>query len=460
MKYKRRYSYRRPRTRGVFLSQLFLGGLLAFVLLFVFQRLLDVSFVPFDEGVIRVSEEEAYPTLVQGEYGLAEEEEEAQKQRALAGEALDVDEDEPAGVHRRLVEEGDSAGRILQEWLSPPEVQALIRACSRVFSLSRLSPGNAYTLVLSGGRLERFEYEINDFDRLVAERSADGFSARLERLPCEVRLEKKRLVVTSSLFQTVAAAGEKASLAVLLSDIFGWEVNFIKELRENDTFDILLEKRYLNGEFKGYGKVLAVYFVNQGKRYEAFRHDDAVGTHFFAANGDSLKRAFLKAPLSFSRISSGYTMRRLHPISKVVRPHPGIDYAAPTGTPVRAIGAGTVMYAGWGGAAGRYIKVAHSRGYESTYMHLSGFAKGLKKGMTVRQGQIIGYVGMSGSATGPHLDFRMKKNGQFLNPMKVVSPRADGVPAGRLGEFKRRVALYRSYLSGERPLEGYTPSNS
>lgn len=359
-------------------------------------------------------------------------------------------------VFRNVVEEGDNASKILQEWLTLGEIHDVAVSCNEVYSLAKIHVGNEYVITSGPDGFKSFEYEIDDFERLVVERCDTGFTARLEKLPCDVRLERKRFVIRSNLFQTVSDAGEKPVVAILLSDIFGWEVNFIKELRENDTFDILIEKRYLNGEFKGYGQLLAAYFVNQGKSYEAFRFADGHGApHYFTGNGESLKRAFLKAPLSYSRISSGYTMRRLHPIAKVVRPHPGIDYAAPTGTPVKAIGSGTVLFAGWGGAAGRYVKVKHSNGYESTYMHLSGFARGLKKGKSVRQGEVIGYVGMTGSATGPHLDFRMKLNGKFLNPMTVTSPRSDPVHKSKKAEFKEMVAVYKAFLSGEKPLEEY-----
>lgn len=382
-------------------------------------------------------------------------------------EVVESTEQAPAGtegdtayVFRNAVENGDNASKILQEWLSIGEIHEVVVSCDKVYSLAKIHPGNEYVITSGPDGFKSFEYQISDFKRLIVERNDTGFAARLEEFPCETRLERKQFVIQSNLFQTVSEAGEKPAIAILLADIFGWEVNFIKELRENDTFEILIEKRYLNGEFKEYGQLLAAYFVNRGKSYEAFRFADGHGApHYFTSKGESLKRAFLKAPLSYSRISSGYSMRRLHPITKVVRPHPGIDYAAPTGTPVKAIGSGTVLFVGWGGAAGRYIKVKHSNGYESTYMHLSGFARGLKKGKSVRQGEIIGYVGMTGSATGPHLDFRMKCNGQFLNPMSVTSPRSDPVHKSKKAEFSEKVALYKAFLSGEKPLEEYQVAN-
>ncbi len=376
---------------------------------------------------------------------------------AQTGEAKESEvEPDASYVFRNVVEEGDNASKILQEWLTLGEIHEVAVSCNDVYSLAKINVGHEYVITSGTGGFERFEYEIDDFERLVVERCEAGFAARIEKLPCDIRLECKQFVIQSNLFQTVADAGEKPVLAILLADIFGWEVNFIKELRENDTFDILIEKRYLNGEFKGYGQLLAAYFVNQGKSYEAFRFADGHGApHYFTSGGESLKRAFLKAPLSFSRISSGYTMKRLHPIHKVVRPHPGIDYAAPTGTPVKAIGSGTVLFAGWGGGAGRYIRIKHSNGYESTYMHLSGFARGLKKGKSVRQGEVIGYVGSTGWSTGPHLDFRMKRNGKFINPMTVTSPRSDPVHASKKAEFDEKVALYKAFLSGDKPLHEY-----
>lgn len=358
-------------------------------------------------------------------------------------------------IFKGEINPGDTASTILYDWIPHDDVQSMIESCKSVYPLSRLRAGNPYTITADAEGLHRFEYEIDPDQKLVITRNTEGYEACLEAIAYDFRLELVKIRIDSNLFQAVADAGEGPNLAISLADIFGWEVDFIKNLREGDTFEVLVEKRYQEGEFKRYGPILAARFVNQGKEYEAFYYKDAEGGQFFTQSGDSLKRAFLKAPLSFTRISSGYNLRRLHPIFKEVRPHPAIDYAAPTGTPVKAIGTGTVTYAGWGKGAGRHIVLRHSNGYESIYMHLSGFAKGVKQGARVQQGRVIGYVGSTGYATGPHLDFRIKYKGNYINPAKVTSPRSDPVSKRNMADFKAKVALYLSWMNGEKPLTDY-----
>jgi murein DD-endopeptidase MepM/ murein hydrolase activator NlpD len=210
----------------------------------------------------------------------------------------------------------------------------------------------------------------------------------------------------------VSDVGEKPALAMVMADIFAREINFIRDLHPGDSFTLIMEKHFRDGEFKGYGRISGAHFINQGTTYEAYLFNDADGfPYYYTQKGESVKRAFLKAPLSFTRISSTFSPRRLHPILKVWRAHPGVDYAAPTGTPVKAIGNGTVTFKGWSKGVGNYIALKHNNGYESMYLHLSAFARGLNKGKKVQQGEVIGFVGSTGYFTGSHLDFRMKKDG-------------------------------------------------
>ncbi len=374
-----------------------------------------------------------------------------------AGSAGPVIAAEPEDPHifKGEVNPGDTASTLLYDWIPQNDVQSMLDACKNIYSLSRIKAGNPYTIVADAEGLNRFEYEIDADQKLVISRSHDTYEACLEAIAYDIRLALINIQIDSNLFQAVADAGEGPNLAVSLADIFGWEVDFIKSIREGDTFQVLVEKRYQEGEFKRYGPILAARFNNQGKEYEAFYYEDTDGAQFFTKSGDSMKRAFLKAPLSFTRISSGYNLRRLHPIFKEVRPHPAIDYAAPTGTPVKAIGRGTITYAGWGKGAGKHIVLRHSNGYESIYMHLSGFAKSINKGAKVQQGQVIGYVGSTGYATGPHLDFRIKLNGNYINPATVTSPRSDPVSKRNLADFNTKVERYLAWMNGEIPLSDY-----
>ena len=346
---------------------------------------------------------------------------------------------------RDVVKPGDTAGKLLQQWLNPAELHEAADVCESVFSLRRLRAGRPYTITLVNEVFSRFEYEIDTDQKLILDRPEGSFSANLEDIAYDKIVERIEGTITSNLFSAVADVGETAALALRLADIFAWEINFIRDLRPGDSFVMLVEKRFRNGAFSAYGPIFAATFTNQGTQYEAFRFRDALGVpHYYTGNGQSLKRSFLKAPLAFNRISSTFTHARLHPVLKVWRAHPGIDYAAPTGTPVKAVGSGVVTFCGWGTGAGNYIALRHMSGYETMYLHLSGFAKNLRKGSKVSQGDVIGYVGSTGYSTGPHLDFRMKKDGVYVNPLTTISPRTEPVSREDASEFATLVALLRA----------------
>ena len=356
-----------------------------------------------------------------------------------------------------VIAKGDSASELLSPYMSASSVQQLLNVTRKLHPLNNLRTGQPYTLVCSpdGRDMERFEYEINDRKKLIVTKTDEGLVAHVEPIVYDFSLVRVSGTNRSSLFETLASTGESPILAVRIADIFGSEINFIKDLREGDSFSLLIEKRFRENEFKGYGKVLGATFTNQGKTYEAYNFATEDGEAFFNAKGESLKKTLLKAPLAFTRISSGYSMNRKHPIFKTHKPHQGVDYAAPTGTPVKAVGDGTIEKAGWGNGFGNMVILKHSGGLESMYSHLSGFASGAKRGARVRQGQVIGYVGATGYATGPHLDFRLKQNGKYVNPAKVVAPRGGSIPRNRMNDFKNRKALIGEYLSGKRSLSDY-----
>lgn len=386
-----------------------------------------------------------------------------QQQPPAEPAATRPEDEENPDLLQGVVAQGDTAGGILQEWLSLNEVHALSEACKGVFPLTKLRAGQPYSVLMEKGVFSRFEYEIDGNHKLLVTRDPDGDASKsacwitnLQEIEYDIRLIKVEGAIDSSLFNTMSGLGESATLAVRLAEVFAWEINFIRDIQPGDSFRVLVEKRYRDGEFKGYGKMLIAEFTNKGKVFEAFLFQDSFGNQtYFNAAGESLKRAFLKAPLSFTRISSRFDLRRLHPIFKTVRPHPAVDYAAPSGTPVKAIGSGTVDFRGYNKGAGNYITLKHNGGYESMYLHLSGFAKNLKKGGRVRQGETIGYVGSTGYSTGPHLDFRMKKNGQFVNPEKILSPRDESVPKNKLAAFKAERDIWRRYMEGEIALSEY-----
>lgn len=356
-----------------------------------------------------------------------------------------------------VVEKGDTIAKVLGN-ASEGGVQHYVSAARRVFPLRAFREGQPWVVVcdLATGRVKRFEYEIDGSRRLVVE-GLEEPDARLERIEYVTLLDTAEGVIDDNLFQAVADIGESPQLALRLAEMFGSEINFIRDLQEGDSFAVLLEKRYRDGEYKGYGRVLAARFTNKGKTYEAFLFRDGRNRpQHYNSKGENLHKTLLQAPLAFTRLTSRFTHSRRHPILGTRRPHLGVDYAAPTGTPVKAVGEGTVIRRGWAGGYGNQIIIRHTAGLESMYAHLSGYARGLKQGQRVRQGQVIGFVGSTGLSTGPHLDFRLRQNGKFINPVKAVNPRGKPVSSRSMRDFARTVALERDYLDGRRPLGDYT----
>ncbi len=360
-------------------------------------------------------------------------------------------------VRKGTVEKGDTVGELLGS-VGTGETRHYLRAAQQVFSLRKFRAGQAYAVVTDAatGRVKRFEYEIDDRRRLVVE-GLDDPVARLETIPYETRLSFVEGVIASDLFSAVADMGEGPQLALRIANLFAAEINFIRDLQEGDSFRVLVEKLYREGEYKGYGKVLAASFTNKGKTFEAFlfRTGNEREGHFYNAAGESLRKTLLQAPLPITRVTSRFTNSRKHPILGYSRPHLGVDYGAPSGTPVMAVGSGKVIKAGRAGGFGNQIIVRHHQSLESMYNHLSGYARGIRSGVSVRQGQVIGYVGSTGLSTGPHLDFRIKQNGKFIDPTKAVNPRAPGVPRKRAKEFAAVVAEYRAYMNGTRDVGSY-----
>ncbi|MEW5773832.1 MAG: peptidoglycan DD-metalloendopeptidase family protein [Thermodesulfobacteriota bacterium] len=351
-------------------------------------------------------------------------------------------------VEEDTVSPGDTASSLLGEFLAPMDLHNLLEQVRPVYPLSRLKAGQPYLLKTLEGALLRFEYEIDDNERLIVERSGDGYAARREAIQYELRPAAVAGRIASSLWESVTSIGENPALAVRLSEIFAWDIDFIRDIQPGDTFKVIVDKRYREGQFVGYGEIKAAEFVNQGDSFEAFLFRSQDGdANFFDSSGRNLRKAFLKAPLKFTRISSGFTSRRLHPVLGIYRAHPAIDYAAPSGTPVYVIGDGTVSDKGWDKGGGNFVKVRHANGYETTYMHLKGFARGLRKGQRLHQGQIIGYVGSTGLATGPHLDFRMKVAGRYVNPKTIKSIPAEPIPSKLMAAFKAHIAPLKDQLA-------------
>lgn len=351
-----------------------------------------------------------------------------------------------------MLQPGDTLSNLIENRISPNELYKLIKACKKVYPLRHIKAGNKLRLFLKDESFFRLEYQINPKEKLCVVKEKEGFSASREFCSYESRTCILEGRITSSLFVAVEEIGERPQLATRLADIFAWDVDFRRALRKGDTFKVVIEKLSRKGKFIEYGKILAAQFTNRGHTHRAFLYEDEYGsTAYYDGQGKSVQKRFLKSPLRFTRISSGYSESRLHPILNILRPHHGIDYAAPRGTPVMSVADGFVEVTGRSRAAGKYVKIRHGSIYETVYNHLSRFAKGISKGRRVKQGQCIGYVGSTGYATGPHLDFRMKKNGRNINPLNVKSPPVKSISSGDMERFTSHIRPLLAVLREENP---------
>ena len=345
------------------------------------------------------------------------------------------------------VKNGDTPTTLLEGHLGLSEIYSLCDESKDFYPLDNLKAGQPWTMIYSNKALIGLEYEIDDNERLVVSLTDSGYEFRREAIPYDTEIKTVSGVIETSLFGAVTQAGESEELALRLGNVFAYDVDFTRDLREGDSFTMIIEKKFREGNFVGYGQLSAASFTNQGQTYHAYRFTDKKGnTAYYDEKGRPLRKAFLKSPLPFTRISSGYSMSRLHPILKYRRPHQGIDYAAPTGTPISTVADGIIAQVGSNNSQGRFVRVIHSNGYETIYNHMSKFAKVSKKGAKVKQGAIIGYVGSTGYATGPHLDYRMRQNGKLINPLKLKTMPADPINAKEMAAFKAVVAEYKSQL--------------
>lgn len=313
----------------------------------------------------------------------------------------------------------------------------IVSSAREEYNLSRVKAGQPYWIHLTADGLFRdFRYPVDDQRYLTVfqDPEQDRLVPVMKDFPYETRVETVSGVIESSLFAAVRDLGEMDQLALDLADIFASDIDFYSDIQSGDSFKVLIEKKYLNGKNTKYGAIQAAAFRNRQKVFSGFRfHDENGKPAYYAPDGKSLKRSFLKSPLKFGRISSKFSLGRMHPILRIVRPHLGVDYAAPVGTPVQAVGAGIVINAGMSGGSGRMVKLRHAGGFETAYLHLSRIA--VKSGSRVNQGDVIGYVGSSGLSTGPHLDFRVVRHGTPINPLKVIFPPGNPVPQNEFAGF-------------------------
>jgi murein DD-endopeptidase MepM/ murein hydrolase activator NlpD len=307
--------------------------------------------------------------------------------------------------------------------------------------LDSLHPGESLRLMHRDGSLFELERRLNEEQTLKVVRDASGLKANVLQNPLESRPRTVHAVITTSLFEAVEAAGGHDQTAVALADIFGWDIDFVLDIQSGDSFVVSYQELYQDGVYVKDGPILAASFTNQGRTYRAVRYADPNNSaHYYTPDGRSMHKAFLRAPVEFTRISSRFNSARLHPILNLIRAHKGVDYAAPIGTPVRAAGDGRVRYAGPKGGYGNVVELEHTRSIVTVYGHLSRFAKGIHVGEYVSQGTVIAYVGMTGLATGPHLHYEYRVNGMFKNPQTVSLPDSEPIDARWRADFDARTA--------------------
>ena len=336
------------------------------------------------------------------------------------------------------IEEDDTLDAVLLSGgLTRPESAALTNEFAKNLDVRRLRPGNLVRFHYAGnGKADAIELKIVGWGEVDALRNGEHFDvtkheAQITEIDTTVSAK-----IDSSLYEALRNAGETPQLVQQLVDVFQWDIDFFA-LKKGDSFSVVVKKRFAGSDAIGYGPITAARFLHDGDTYEAFR-GDAGG--YYAANGTPLRKQFLRAPLAFTRITSSFSNRRFHPILHIFRPHHGVDYGAPAGTPVMTTADGVVVDATYNRGEGNFVRIRHSSRIETSYLHLSRFAKGIKRGAKVTQGQVIGYVGMTGLATAPHLDYRVSDGGVWLDPLKLRSITPDPLRGDALHQFRANVA--------------------
>jgi murein DD-endopeptidase MepM/ murein hydrolase activator NlpD len=338
-----------------------------------------------------------------------------------------------------VIVEGDTLSAVFKKYgLSIDELFAISQAAASVHKLKELHPGRPYNIVVDDkNSINSFTYGIDDNNILKIERVDGVFRAGKSSVPYESRILTIGGQIEDNLISAIGTQTEDHLLALQVSDILAWDIDFTCDLRTGDTFKIVVEGLYLDGKFKKYGKILSTEFINNKQKYQAylFEYDGSAG--YYNASGKSLRRAFLKAPLSFRRISSSFTRKRFHPILRIYRPHRGVDYAAAAGSPVSATADGTVVSAGYQADYGKLVVITHRNGYKTYYGHLSRIKNDLHPGSQVKQSDVVGYVGATGLASGPHLHYEIRQGGSHVNPLRFKVDAGKAIPFTQMSEFKK-----------------------
>ena len=350
--------------------------------------------------------------------------------------------------------QGETLGKILARYgVSATTVDKLDKAAKDIFPLRQIRAGRPFTAFIAAdstgnGALDYFVYEKDVIEYVVFGFKGDSISITKGEKDVTIKRQRRSAVIESSLWGAIMRDSLPYSLAAELEDIYQWTVDFFG-IQKGDHFTVIYDEKLIDTTHVGIGRIWGAKFNHAGKDVYAipFRQNDKI--QYWEFNGASLRKQLLKAPLKFSRISSRFSRARLHPVHRVYRPHLGVDYAAPTGTPVHAVADGVVTFKGWGGGGGNTLKIKHAGNLVTGYLHLSKFAKGISQGTRVSQGQVIGYVGSTGTSTGPHLDYRIWKNGTNIDPLKVPQEPAEPIKQENMADFEHIRDRIIAELNGE-----------
>jgi murein DD-endopeptidase MepM/ murein hydrolase activator NlpD len=362
--------------------------------------------------------------------------------------APETHDDSPQNVEV-TVQRNDTLDRIFRSVGIDSATLAELRTVPDVRkAIDILRPGDIIMLTHADGVLQSLNRRISDTLTLSVSRAADGFAVSFIENPLEVEVSGARARIETSLFDAGVDAGMSAeTIMVVANEIFGWDIDFANDIREGDEFSVLYQRKFQDGAYVSDGRVLAAEFVNQGKTHRAVWFESADGSvkGYYTPEGKGMRKAFLRAPLDFLRVSSKFNPNRRHPISGKVRAHKGIDYAAPTGTPIFAAGDGRIEFAGRKGGYGNAVIIDHGRGITTLYGHMSRFGKSARGGRQVRQGELIGYVGSTGASTGPHLHYEYRVQGVHKNPANIQLPNTE-IPSKYAAEFRSQAEVTLAQL--------------
>jgi murein DD-endopeptidase MepM/ murein hydrolase activator NlpD len=352
------------------------------------------------------------------------------------------------------VKPGDSLGKILgNQGFAPAEIHEIALVVQKADGHVTIFPGQVFEFHKDPETdvITHFTTETPQHETMTIARNESGFSFELTQKPTQSEQNLKIGTISNSLFTDASKAGLSDRIIMQLAQLFQWEIDFALDIRQGDSFKVIYEDIYIDQQKLRTGPILAAEFINNNKELRGFRYEHKDGTvGYYDEKGESLKKAFLKAPVDFARISSKFSLARKHPVLHKIRAHKGVDYAAPRGTPIKTTGRGRIVHAGWKGGYGRTVIVKHNERHSTLYAHMNSFANGLKVGQRVHQGQVIGTIGSTGLATGPHLHYEFRLNGQQVDPLKIEFPKADSLQGTEKQAFLQQIAIHRAALEANK----------